>query len=153
MTLLVVAVCLGIGTYRVVSRPSPGAYQPQMDGGRYDHKQLGIILKKVLPPGAIIMTRSGRIAFYSGHPYVDIPQADLQTILRTAREQKVRYLIVSGELEVVRPQVAMLLQPLFRALPGIYVATTVEEVLPGLVRRLTYDDPTSQGMVVYEFIR
>jgi hypothetical protein len=124
-----------------------------MDGGRYDHKRVGKLLRQQLPAGALIMTRSGRIGFYADHPRVDIPQADLEAILRTAREQKVRYLVVTGDLVGLRPQLALLIMPLISARPGLDRTDGAQETLPGLVRRLTYVDPASYGVVVYEFIR
>jgi len=153
LTALLVSGYVGWQAFHGIPWKPPQPYQLEMDSGRYDQKIMGRLLKKYLPPGALIMTRSVRIAFYSGHPWVDIPQADLDTILRTAREKKVRYLIVTGELEILRPQMAVLLQPILGAQAGISQAAMAEEVLPGLVRRMIYDDPASQGMVVYEFVR
>lgn len=137
--------------YHEIPWVSPKPYELKMDGGRYDQKLLGKLLKQHLPPGATIMTRSGRIAFYSGLPWVDMPQADLETILTTAREKKVRYLIVHGELEILRPQLAGLLLPLMTEQNRLEIYANGEEILPGLFRKLRYTDLASQGVVVYEF--
>jgi len=138
--------------YHQLPHGKPQPYTLAMDGGRYDHKQLGRILKTQLPAGAVIMTRSGRIAFYSGHPWVDIPQADFWTILTTARQNKVRYLIVSGDLAQLRPQLALLLTPLDLARGGVEMLDG-GETFPGLARRMVYTAPESQGVVVYELVR
>lgn len=151
VTLLAVTGYVLFSAYQEIPREKPKAYALQMDGGRYDQKLMGKLLKKCLPPGATIMTRSGRIAFYSELPWVDIPQADLATILATAREKKVRYLIVHGELEYLRPQMAGLLTPLMTGSTGIEKFDGNEEVLPGLFLKLRYNNFDSQGIVVYEF--
>jgi 4-amino-4-deoxy-L-arabinose transferase-like glycosyltransferase len=141
------------GAYQQVPRGTAEPYNLYMDSGRYDHKQIGKILKAQLPKDAVIMTRSGRIAFYSGHPWVDIPQADFWTILSTAREKKVRYLIVSGDLATLRPQLEILLLPLGTSANGLVVLPQGQEPFPGLVCRMIYTAPQSQGFVVYELVR
>jgi hypothetical protein len=151
VTALLVAVYALNGAYCKIPWTSPKPYVLEMDDGRYDQKLLGKLLKKQLPPGSTIMTRSGRIAFYSGLPWVDIPQADLQTILATAREKKVRYLIVHGELQFLRPQMAELLLPLMTARGGLEVYENGAEVIPGLFHLMNYTDEVTQGVVVYEF--
>lgn len=151
--LLTFAYALNMG-YHQIPRTAPPPYAIEMDGGRYDQKLLGKLLKKELPQGSVIMTRSGRIGFYSGLSWVDIPQADLETILRTAREKKVRYLVVEGQQVVMRPQLGVLLLPLMMpGAGGVEYYNDSEEVLPGIVRKLRYLDPASQGVVVYEFRR
>jgi 4-amino-4-deoxy-L-arabinose transferase-like glycosyltransferase len=151
VTLLAVTCYLLFSAYHEIPWGKPPSYEPAMDGGRYDQKKMGKLLKQQLPQGSKIMTRSGRIAFYSELPWVDIPQADLQTILMTAREKKVRYLIVHGELEYLRPQLAGLLLPLMSGMPGIEKYDNGAETLPGLFLKLRYTYPDSQGFVVYEF--
>lgn len=149
--LLTFAYALNMG-YHLIPRMSPPPYTPEMDGGRYDQKLLGKLIKKELPHGSVIMTRSGRIGFYSELPWVDIPQADLETILKAAREKKVRYLVLEGQQVVMRPQLGVLLLPLMMpGAGGVEYYNDGEEVLPGIVRKMRYSDPASQGVVVYEF--
>lgn len=140
------------GAWQVIPRKPPPPYTLQMDGGRYDEKLMGMMLKKYLPPGSLIMTRSGRIAFYSGLPRVDIPQADFETIIRTAREQKVRYLVVDGRQVTLRPQLGRLLEPLQGPESRSFVILpTGQEILPGLFFKMFFTDYESQGVAVYEF--
>lgn len=152
LTTIVISTYVLHGVWQAVPWKAPPAYELEMDGGRYDEKLMGIMLKKYLPPGSLIMTRSGRIAFYSGLPRVDIPQADLETIIRTAREQKVRYLVVDGRQIILRPQLGKLLEPLegpdYRSL---VIVSQGQEVLPGLYCKLLFRDFGTQGVVVYEF--
>lgn len=149
----IVSVYLLYGAWQVIPRKPPPPYTLQMDGGRYDEKLMGMMLKRYLPPGSLIMTRSGRIAFYSGLPRVDIPQADLETIIRTAREQKVRYLVVDGRQITLRPQLGRLLEPLEGPDYRYFVTLPQgQEVLPGLFCRLLFRDYETQGVVVYEFV-
>jgi len=141
------------GAWQVIPRKPPPPYTLQMDGGRYDEKLMGMMLKRYLPPGSLIMTRSGRIAFYSGLPRVDIPQADLATIIQTAREQQVRYLVVDGRQITLRPQLGVLLEPLEGPDYRYFVILPQgQEVLPGLFCRLLFRDYETQGVVVYEFV-
>lgn len=152
--------CAIAGWYVLSSAPhavpwkKPPPYYMEMDQGRYGQKIAGLVLKKYLLPGATIMTRSGRIGFYSGHPRVDIPQADLPTILATARENKVRYLVVEGMLTRLRPQLGKLLDPVRGGdVKGVQIYPQPEEVLPGLVLRLVYTDYQIDAVAVYEFVR
>jgi hypothetical protein len=150
-TLLVAGYALSTASHMVPSSPPP-PYDPAMDGGRYDQKQLGLIVKRHLPPGSPIMTRSGRVGFYSGLPRVDMPQADLPTILATARAGKVRYLVIEGQLVDMRPQLGILLMPLVTGSDRIMAAYEEgkNEMMPGIFLKLLYKDPASQGVVVYE---
>jgi len=139
--------------WQIIPRKSPPPYTLELDGGRYDEKLMGMMLKKYLPPGSLIMTRSGRIAFYSGHPWVDIPQSDLATIIRTAWENKVRYLVVDGRQIILRPQLGVLLEPLQGPDSRSFVIDSRgQQVLPGLFFRMLVTDYESQGVAVYEFI-
>jgi 4-amino-4-deoxy-L-arabinose transferase-like glycosyltransferase len=137
--------------YKAIPRQAPGPYTLEMDGGRYDHKRIGLLLRKVIPAGSVIMTRSGRIGFYSGLPWVDLPQSDLDAIISTAREKKARFLIVDGLLIRLRPQLGKLLDPLQSGrVAGVEIFQNPEEVMPGVLRRMVYTDYESQGVVVYE---
>ncbi len=152
LTGLVIFGYLANTVYNRVPRTAPQPYRLKMDQGRYDQKQMGKILGGLLPPDSVIMTRSGRIAFYSGFSWVDIPQTDLQAILQTAREKNVRFLVVDGQQIMLRPQLGKLLSPLidYRA-DGLQIFSAPEEVMPGLFYRLSYTARESQGFVVYEF--
>jgi len=153
LTALLVCGYVGWHAFHGIPWKAPQPYKMEMDSGRYDQKKMGLLLKKYLPPGALIMTRSVRIAFYSGHPWVDIPQADFATIIATAREKKVRYLVVDGQQILLRPQLGQLLAPLQITGPGVFqIYPQGTEVLPGLFGRLLYTDSESQGLVVYEFV-
>jgi dolichyl-phosphate-mannose-protein mannosyltransferase len=137
--------------YKVIPRRPPPPYTLEMDGGRYAQKQIGLLLKKVIPAGTTIMTRSSRIAFYSDLPWVDVPQSDLDTIISTAREKKARFLIVDGLLVTLRPQLGKLLDPLqSNRIAGVEIFPNPEEVMPGVLRRMVYTDFESPGVVVYE---
>jgi len=153
LTVIIVSGYVLHGAWQTLPWKSPPGYNLKMDGGRYDEKLMGMMLRKYLPPGSLIMTRSGRIAFYSGLPRVDIPQADLATILSTAREKKVRYLVVDGRQTILRPQLGVLLEPLQGPDSRSFVVHPQgQEVLPGLFFRMLVTDYESQGVVVYEFI-
>lgn len=151
LTAIAVSCYAGVTAWRTVPHSPPPPYSLEMDGGRYDHKLMGYMLRKMIPEGTVIMTRSGRIGFYSGLPWVDIPQTDLDTILKTARDKKVRFLIVDGLLLKLRPQLGALLDPLKTDVYGISVFDRPEEVMPGLYKRVVYTAEESQGLVVYEF--
>jgi hypothetical protein len=88
-------------------------YSYTQDGGRFDDKQVGIKLRSIIPEGAVIMTRSGRIGFYSQRPYVLPPQAEVAEIVDFARENKVSYLVATLQLLNMRPQLQPLYTPLF----------------------------------------
>lgn len=122
------------------------------DGARYDQKRLGLLLKEQLPPGSKIMSRSGRILFYSGLPGVDMPQASLNEILLAARKASVRFLIVEGQLISIRPQLGILFTPLFRGDDKEFyrVKGGGPELLPGVSLYLVFKDPSSVGVAVYD---
>lgn len=92
-------------------------YNYEQDGGRRDDKHIGLRLKKILPPDAIIMTRSGRIAFYAEKPMIIPPQEPYEKIMDYAQKNRVTHLILTIMLANMRPQ----LQPLFAPLenPGV----------------------------------
>lgn len=87
-------------------------YSYTKDEGRYDEKRIGLKLAQVLPPGAPIMTRSGRIGFYSGHPYVMPPQGDFTTLVAAARRDGIQFLVATPQLVRMRPQFEFLLRPI-----------------------------------------
>jgi hypothetical protein len=141
----------------ILLRQIPGdrnlPYHFSQDGGRYDQKKIGLLLKKYLPDGARIMTRQGRIAFYySDRGYVDIPQASLPEIIASARQGGARYIVVDGMLAGLRPQMAPLLEPLYQGEERFFFvdAGTNYRPIPGLRLHLLYKDPASLGVAVYE---
>lgn len=127
-------------------------YHYSDDGARYDQKRLGLLLKEQLPSGSKIMSRSGRIIFYSGLPGVDMPQASLNEILVTACKESVRFLIVEGQLIAIRPQLGELFAPLFSGEAKEFYRKkgTGPELLPGVSLYLVFKDPSSVGVAVYE---
>jgi len=102
------------GTWNVVKeipadRNTPYSYTK--DGGRFDDKRIGLRLRKVLPEGALLMTRSGRIGYYSQHKYVIPPQTGYAGIIAYAKEHKVEYLIATVQLLNMRPGLEFLYGP------------------------------------------
>jgi hypothetical protein len=87
-------------------------YHHTKDGGRLDDKHIGLKLSKSLPAGAAIMTRSGRIGFYSGRRWMVPPQADYAEIVAYARKYKLDYLIATDQILGMRPQLEFLFAPL-----------------------------------------
>jgi 4-amino-4-deoxy-L-arabinose transferase-like glycosyltransferase len=140
-----------ISVARQVPADFNSAYDFTQDGGRYDHKRIGQLLEKNLPKDAVIMTRSGRIGFYSDRKYVDVPQAGLEEIIATARKNNVRYLVVDGLLLWQRPQLGILLRPLQEGNPQVLYlgGETGDEILPGIKLFLLYKEPSSLGVAVY----
>lgn len=129
-------------------------YSVEQDGGRYDHKRIGLLLRQYLPQGSKIMTRSGRINFYSELPAIDIPQSDLAGMYTYGRENKARFLIIDGILEQQRPQFEPLFKPLASGPDKLfsYIRPNTYVPIAGLSLYLIYKDPSSLGVAVYEFI-
>jgi len=123
------------------------------DGGRYDHKRLGLILRQHLPPGKI-MTRWARLAYYSGHEMVGIPNTDFDGIMTAAMTDGARFLVLDGRLPGPRPQLDFLLDPLDKVSGSSFVVTpTAPGRKPGLYPYLLYTNPNSLGLMVYEIVR
>ena len=97
--------------YMDIPKPKP-PYEYTQDGGRYDDKQVGIKLRSIIPEQAKIMTRSGRIAFYSQRSYVLPPQGTFEEIINFARQNNVNYLIATVVLMNMRPQLQSLFLPI-----------------------------------------
>ena len=123
------------------------------DEGRRDHKRIGLMLKQYLPPGKI-MTRWGRLAYYSGHEMVGIPNTNLLGIEQAATEGGARFLVLDGGVSGIRPQLDFLLDPLFKV-PEVCFSITPNpsHKKPGLHTYLVYTNPGSLGVIVYEIIR
>lgn len=133
----------------------PQPYRLEQDGGRRDMKNIGLMLKQNLAPGKI-MTRWAHIAYYADREWQSIPNSDLASILQTAREGGVRFIIVDGALTDVRPQFGPLLGPFeMRYTAREFYVTPYNEVLPefGLRPYLFYADVNSLGVAVYEVVR
>lgn len=128
-------------------------YTWQDDQGRRDHKRLGLMLKQYLPPGKI-MTRWGRLAYYSGHEMVGIPNTDIVGIEKAATAGGARFLVLDGGVSGVRPQLDFLLDPLHKV-PRVYFSITPDATnkKTGLHQYLVYSNPSSLGVIVYEIVR
>jgi len=137
-----------------IPRDAGKPYDVDQDGGRYDHKRIGLLLRQYLPQGSKIMTRSGRISFYSEFPTVYIPQSDLAAMCAYGRENKVRFLIVDGMLQQLRPQFEPLFLPLNSRPDKMFTFVKPNSFVPvaGLSLYLVYKEPSSLGVAVYEFI-
>jgi len=127
-------------------------YHFSQDGGRYDHKRIGLLLNEYLPKSARIMTRWGRVGFYADRGWVDMPQASLEEIVATARKSGARYIVVDGALVGLRPQLGVLYEPLFvEGASGVYVEKGAGfRPVPGLKLYFLYRDTSSVGVAVYE---
>lgn len=127
-------------------------YHFSQDGGRYDHKRIGLLLNEYLPKSSRIMTRWGRVGFYADRGWVDMPQASLEEIVATARKSGARYIVVDGALVGLRPQLGVLYEPLFvEGASGVYVEKGAGfRPVPGLKLFFLFRDPSSVGVAVYE---
>ncbi len=129
------------------------AYHWEMDNGRREEKHIGLLLKDKLPPGKI-MTRWARIAFYAEREWVNIPAGvDFDSVIMTARENGVRYLVADGVLYSNRPALGTeIFEPLMDGeIPaGTYAMTDPTLRTRGLIPVLLYKNPRSFGVVVYE---
>lgn len=142
--LLIVMPLTAYYIYQDVPREKP-PYHYSQDGGRRDDKHVGQRLKKLLPPDAVIMTRSGRVAFYAERPMVIPPQESYAEIMAYALKNKVTHLIATVQLMEMRPQLRHLFAPLenpgapFTPPAGLQLIYAGEEPggLPYLVYRLS----------------
>jgi 4-amino-4-deoxy-L-arabinose transferase-like glycosyltransferase len=129
--------------YVDVPRPKP-PYVYTQDGGRRGDKHIGQRLKSILPRDAFIMTRSGRIAFYSERSFVIPPQEPFEVIMTFAAKNRVTHLIVTDQLINMRPQLEILFTPVvnpgasFVPPPGLKLVYSGQEQggLPYLVYKL-----------------
>lgn len=132
-------------------------YHYDDDGGRYDQRRIGEVLKENLPAGAKIMTRWGRISFYAEMENVGMPQADLVDMVDSARKKGARYIIIDGMLVGMRPQFGVFFTPLFNSPPTAFYKMAAGDVpfmpLPGVRLYLLYKDPSSLGVAVYEVMK
>lgn len=118
-------------------------YSFQQDGGRLDDKHIGQRLRTMLPPSAVIMTRSARVAFYAQRPFVLPPQATLPEVLAYARQHRATHLVATMMLLSTRPQLEPLFGPIlepekpFTPPPGLRIVFQAEE--PGGLPYLVYE--------------
>jgi uncharacterized membrane protein (UPF0136 family) len=143
--------------YHVINQIPPNRNSPyhySQDGGRYDHKLMGQLLRKYLPPGVNIMSRWGRIGFYAERGRVEFPQTDLEETIKIARKSGAKYLILDGQLLGSRPQLAILFSPLDVPQESMLYFPKEEAYRPhpNLKMFMLYKDPASLGMVVYELV-
>ena len=156
LTVAAAAVFASVPLARQVTAEVPkGPYDPQSDQCRRDHKNIGLLLKQHLPPGKI-MTRWARVAFYADRDWVNFPNAGVDEILRAARENGVRFIVVDGGLFLSRPELGSLLFPLqFRHNQEELTLTPDNYVIPdsGLRPYLMHIGPETSGVRVYEIAR
>ncbi|HEY6871427.1 MAG TPA: glycosyltransferase family 39 protein [Geobacteraceae bacterium] len=129
-------------------------YNFNQDGGRFDQKRIGLMLKQVLPPNSHILTRWGRISFYAEMEQVMMPQAGIAELLDTAAKNKVKYIVIDGMLAGMRPQYEVLFAPLFSGPEKVYYVEKGAgyRPLPDLRLYFLYKDPSSLGVAVYEMV-
>ncbi|RII25064.1 MAG: glycosyl transferase family 39 [Geobacter sp.] len=131
--------------YKGIPGPKP-PYSYTQDGGRYDDKQVGLRLREILPEKSVIMTRSGRIGFYSQRPYLMPPQGSFAEIVEYAAKHRVDYLIATLQLLSARPQLEPLYQPLFEPGRSFTPPAGMELVSIG-------QEPGGIPYIVYRFVR
>jgi len=144
---LPLALALLYGTWNVLQgvpadRDKP--YHYERDGGRLDEKHIGQRLKKELPANAVMITRSGRIGFYSERKYLLPPQTDYSGLLKFAKESKVDYLIATPQLLNMRPQLEFLFTPILD--PGVPFTPPPELELVAVAQ-----EPGGLPYIVYRF--
>ncbi len=131
--------------YSGIPAPKP-PYHYTQDGARYDDKQVGLRLRSIIPQGSTIITRSGRIGFYSQRAYLMPPQGSLAEIIAFADKNDVDYLIATIQLLSMRPQLEILYQPLFGTGGSAPPLPGVEAVYIG-------QEPGGLPYIVYRFVR
>lgn len=141
-----VAAMLGLWyIYGSIPAPNP-PYSYTQDGGRYDDKQVGLRLRSIIPRQATIMTRSGRIGFYSQRPYQMPPQGNLAEIIAFAAQNRIDYLVATLQLLSMRPQLEILYQP---------ILNPDREASPPPGFELVYigQEPGGLPYIIYRFVR
>lgn len=120
-------------------------YHYEQDGARRDDKHIGQRLKKILPPDAYIMTRSGRIAFYAEKQFLIPPQESYADIMAYALKNRITHLIVTPQIMAMRPQ----LQPLFGPIETPFAPFTPP---PEVTLIYTGMEPGGLPYLVYQFV-
>lgn len=154
LSLIIISVLATFILWQQVPADRNRPYHFSQDGGRYDQKRIGLLLKEYLPKEARIMTRWGRIAFYADMESIDMPQASLPEIIAAAKANGARYIVVDGMLMGLRPQLGVLFQPLFSGEDKVFYIEKGEDSrpIPGLRLYLLHKDPSSIGVAIYEVI-
>lgn len=104
-----------------ISQPFLPSRQPQQPiptdaninvlDGRMVQKDLGIVVKRLIPPGKL-MTSWARTGFYAEREWISIPdRGTLDDLLQTARTHKVQFLLVDEMASLRCPLVAPLFKP------------------------------------------
>lgn len=70
---------------------------------RLVQREVGWWMKENLDQGAKMMSRMPQEAFYAELPWVRMPQAGYEEILREAREKGIQYLVIDEEIETYSP--------------------------------------------------
>jgi len=138
ITLLVIVLYGAWNVVKDVPADRNTPYHYTKDGGRFDDKRIGLRLNKVLPREAVLMTRSGRIGFYSQRHYVIPPQADYTGIIDHAKKNGATHFIATIQLLNMRPQLEFLYGPILDPTPPpeLELLTVAQE--PGGVPYLVY---------------
>lgn len=76
----------------------PVPYRPSSDDGRRDSKNIGLLLKRDLPPGKF-MTPSARIAFYADRERINVPNTTALGMIKIAKENRVRFIVFPGKID------------------------------------------------------
>ena len=92
----------------------------------------------------MMITRSGRIGFYSERKYLLPPQTDYSGLLKFAKESKVDYLIATPQLLNMRPQLEFLFTPILD--PGVPFTPPPELELVAVAQ-----EPGGLPYIVYRF--
>jgi len=147
-SIALIACSLAYSAYIVL----PQIPAPEPDLARRDRKDIGLLLKEKLPPGKI-MTRWSHIAYYAERESVGLPNADLPTIYKSARENNVRFLVVDEWL-TYHMFILPLLDPVItKALPASALYGESNEIVaPGFKPFLLYRDPEKMGVAVYSIV-
>ncbi|RLJ04045.1 MAG: hypothetical protein DRP08_02525, partial [Candidatus Aenigmatarchaeota archaeon] len=73
-------------------------------------KDVGIWIKKNLPPRPIIMSRYSHVPFYADGVFVPMPYANYSAVIDYARYKNVDYIIINRDvISIRRPELAFLI--------------------------------------------
>lgn len=76
-------------------------------------KEMGVWINRNVPKDSVIMTRWGRIGFYTDRKTVIFPYAEWEDIKRYMEKNGVTHLVVDESFLEMRPQLRHLLSPIF----------------------------------------
>ena len=143
-----------------IPRPAPVQYRPGEVDGRIIQKELGLMIKKILPPGKL-MTRWVRTGFYAERDSVGIPErGTIDDVLAEARSNNVRFLLIEPMTVNNRPQIAILNEPAQAAVgndlpsePQVkYFAQYQVQPHPGFLLYMLYRDQRGVAAAIYEIL-